>query len=290
MRELQELARSLLAEDKVQVVIGWEEGPRGARPVFVTGPDDCDRLLFDHRCVHNLATYLSPRRSLVRALGRPAVVLKGCDARAAAGLIREHQVEREGVVLIGVRCGGVVRDACAGVELSTETVADRCSGCQSRTPGLADALVGPELPAPPLSSHRRDRVAEIDAMSPDQRWDYWQQELSRCVRCHACRQVCPMCHCQRCVADKSEPQWLEVSPHGRSNLAWHLVRALHQAGRCADCGECERACPVDIPLGLIQHKVASVIADSFDYRAGDDPAVPAPIGDFRTDDNQDFYL
>jgi ferredoxin len=289
MKELQELTRALLAEKMVQVVIGWEEGPRGVRPVFVTRLDDCERLIFDHRCVHNLATYLSPRRSLIQDLGPPAVVIKGCDARSVAGLIREQQIEREGVVLIGVRCGGVTGSNDSR-ELTAETVADRCGDCDSREPGLADHLVGPQLPAPPRPDRRRQRVAEIDAMSPTQRWDYWQQELSRCVRCHACRQVCPMCHCERCVADKSEPQWIEVSPHGRGNLAWHLVRALHQAGRCADCGECERACPVDIPLGLIQHKVALVVADSFGYRAGDDPTAPAPIGDFRVDDNQDFYL
>jgi ferredoxin len=290
MRELQELARSLLAEEKVQVVIGWEEGPRGARPVFITRPDDCERLLFDHRCVHNLATYLSPRRSLVRRLGRPAVVIKGCDARAVAGLIREHQLERDQVVLIGVRCGGVVSGACGNTELTGESLADRCGDCESRMPSLADCVVGPEQPAPPRSDRRSRRVAEIDAMSPDQRWQLWQQEVSRCVRCHACRQVCPLCHCERCVADKSEPQWIEGSPHGRGNLAWHMVRAMHQAGRCADCGECERACPVDIPLGLIQYKVASVVAENFGYWASDDPTVPAPIGDFRVDDNQDFYL
>jgi ferredoxin len=290
MKELQELARSLLAEGTVQVVIGWEQGPRGVRPAFVTSPDDCQRLLFDARCVHNLAVYLSPRRDLVRELGRPAVVVKGCDARAVAGLIRESQLARDQVVLIGVRCGGVSEAATGDAGLSAETVAARCSACTSRTPQLADHVVGPELPPPPESRRREQQLAAIAAMTPEQRWSYWQEHLSTCLRCHACRQICPMCFCERCLADKTRPRWIEPSPHARGNLAWHLVRALHLAGRCVGCGECERACPVDIPLGLIQSKVAGIVAEHFGYRACDDPEVPAPIGDYRLDDREDFIL
>lgn len=106
MRELQELARDLLANGTVKVVIGYQEGPRGPRPAFITRPEGTGTLVFDHRCVHNLATYLNPRRSQVAHLGRPAVVVKGCDLKAAAAMVRETQFKREDVVLIGVRSGG----------------------------------------------------------------------------------------------------------------------------------------------------------------------------------------
>ena len=99
-----------------------------------------------------------------------------------------------------------------------------------------------------------------------------------------------MCFCERCVADKTQPQWIESSPHPRGNLAWHVTRALHQAGRCVDCGECQRACPADIPLGLLNRKLARVVAERFDYRPTDDPSVAAPIGAFRKDDAQEFIL
>ena len=62
MKELQDLARKLLGEGKVKVVIGYEEGPRGVRAAFVTAPEQADKLIFDTRCVHNLAAYLNPRR------------------------------------------------------------------------------------------------------------------------------------------------------------------------------------------------------------------------------------
>jgi Fe-S oxidoreductase len=99
-----------------------------------------------------------------------------------------------------------------------------------------------------------------------------------------------MCFCERCVADKTVPQWIESSPTGRANLAWHLTRALHQAGRCCDCGECERACPADIPLGLLNRKLAQVVEERYEFRATDDPEVPAPVGSYKLNDTQEFIL
>ena len=92
MQELRELARRLLQEKRVDAIIGYENDRRGVRPTFVTEAAECERLIFDHRCVHNLATYLSPRRTDVAALGRLAAVTKPCDACAVAGLIRESQL------------------------------------------------------------------------------------------------------------------------------------------------------------------------------------------------------
>ncbi len=290
MKELRDIARQLLTDGTVKVVIGWEEGPRGVRPAFLTDPAHADRLVFDDRCVQNLASYLSPRRSLVTRLGRAAVVVKGCDARAVAGLIRETQLKREDVVVIGVRCAGVKADAAVAGPLTADNVADRCRGCEAHEPHLFDHLVGPAVTGIPGPSRRDARIAELEAQPADRRWAYWTEELSKCVRCHACRQVCPMCFCDRCMADKTRPQWLESSPHARGNLAWHIARAMHQAGRCVDCGECERACPVDIPLNLLTRKVAAVVAERFDSRPTDDPAVPAPIGAWRADDPQEFIL
>ena len=290
MKELQELARTLLSSGAVGVVIGWEEGPRGARPTFVTDAADAGRLVFDHRCSHNLASYLSPRRPHTARLGKAAIVVKGCDARAVAGLMRETQVKREDVVIIGVRCGGVAADPAGAGPLTAETVAERCPGCAVREPHLADHIVGEARPEPPGAPTRDARIAELEAMSAPERWAFWQGELARCVRCNACREVCPMCFCERCVGDKTQPQWLESSPHPRGNFAWHVTRALHQAGRCADCGECARACPAGIPLGLLNRKIAGIVADRFDYRATDDPSVPAPIGAFSMSDRQEFIL
>jgi ferredoxin len=125
-------------------------------------------------------------------------------------------------------------------------------------------------------------------MNYSERLSFWNSQFSECTRCHACRQVCPMCFCERCIADKTQPAWIESSPHSRGNFSWQLTRALHLAGRCVDCGECERACPSDIPLGLLNRKVARIVADRYEYTVTDDPAKEAPIGSFRLDDEQEF--
>jgi formate dehydrogenase (coenzyme F420) beta subunit len=257
-------------------------------PAFVTEVADCDRLVFDHRCVHNLAAYLSPRRTHVAALGRLGVVIKTCDAKAVAGLIRENQIKREDVVLIGVRCGGVVGNPADSDPLNSGNVAQRCIGCEKREPALFDHLVGEPKPVPEGEAQREARISEIEAKNPEERLKLWTELLAGCTRCHACRQVCPMCFCERCIADKTQPSWIETSPHSRGNLAWHVTRALHLAGRCVDCGECERACPAHIPLGLLNRKAAGIVAARYEYVVTDDPAKPTPIGAYRLDDEQEF--
>ena len=288
MQELRDLARKLFQERKIDALLGYECDRRGVRPAFVKAADECDRLIFDQRCVHNLAAYLSPRRSHVVALGRLAVVIKSCDARAVAGLISENQLKREDVVLIGVRCGGVVLNPDEPGELESRNTAPRCVGCEQREPALADHIVGEPKTAPAGNQDRDARLSEIESMNLDERLGLWVDLLSRCTRCHACRQVCPMCFCERCVADKTLPAWIESSPHSRGNFAWHLTRALHLAGRCVDCGECERACPAEIPLGLLNRKAARIVSARYGYTVTDDPSKPAPIGTYRLDDGQEF--
>lgn len=290
MKALQDLARQLLEAGDVKVVIGYEAGRRGVRAAFVSDPADVERLIFDARCVHNLATYLNPRRGHVKRLGRAAVVVKGCDARAVAGLLREQQIDRADFVLIGVRCGGVFDTPEVSGELSADSIAPRCHGCTVREPRLPEHVVGELPPAPPVGRDLDTEVTRLMAMSAAERLAFWNLELTKCVRCYACRQVCPLCVCERCIVDKTQPRWIEPSAHTRGNLAWHLTRAQHLAGRCSGCSECERACPEGIPIHLFNHFLAGAVRDAFDHAVCDDPDVPAPVGAFRKDDAEEFIV
>jgi ferredoxin len=159
---------------------------------------------------------------------------------------------------------------------------------------VLNAAQGEEIPTP-LRELAADALAidaklELDLAQLDleERSAFWTEQFSKCVRCYACRQVCPLCVCERCVAEKSRPQWIEASPHARGNLSWNITRALHLAGRCVDCGECERFCPVGIPLSLVNRKLQQIVAERYDYTVSDDPENAAPIGDYRLDDQQEF--
>jgi formate dehydrogenase (coenzyme F420) beta subunit len=125
-------------------------------------------------------------------------------------------------------------------------------------------------------------------MSPAERWEYWKEQFSKCIKCYACRQVCPFCFCEQCLCDRNRPQMVEQTPRPAGNTAWHLVRAMHLAGRCAGCGECERVCPMDIPLNLLNRKMAKELKELFNSEAGFEVRDKGPLNSYDEHDDQSF--
>jgi coenzyme F420-reducing hydrogenase delta subunit/ferredoxin len=245
-------ARESLESGKVQVVIGY--GERG--PVFITKADETERLQWNERSTANLTLYL--KRKEVRALGRAAIVVKACDERALVLLEKESQLAPGDVEVIRVECAGLGQPKCA----------------------TCDRVAAPQ-----------DRYIALNALkqkSPDERLAFWTAEFDRCLKCYACRQVCPLCYCERCLADKNRPQAIDSSPHRMGNFAWHIARAMHLAGRCVGCDECTRACPVGIDLRLLNLTLAEAAEKQFNYRAGVDPAAEPLIGCYSLTDQEEF--
>jgi Fe-S oxidoreductase len=131
-------------------------------------------------------------------------------------------------------------------------------------------------------------VDELLAAAPEDRMAFWSAEFDRCVRCYACRQACPLCYCPQCIADKNRPQEIDSSPTVQGNYAWHVARAFHLAGRCVGCGECSRACPAAIPLGLLNTVLARAAVKEFGYRSGAERGVEPLVGRYRLDDREEF--
>lgn len=184
-----------------------------------------------------------------------------------------------------------------------EVLPERCRNCKSRGHVAFDELIrengemeicggsGPESnESEPEKTEdkndegrgRFDEVKRLEKMTADGRYAFWQNELSRCIRCNACRDVCPACTCEKCVFDNpaSGVENKAASTPFEEKL-FHIIRAFHVAGRCTDCGECSRVCPQRIPLHLLNRKFIKDI-DGFygEYRAGETVGSRAPLTDF----------
>ena len=284
-------AVKLLEAGSVTAVIGYLPGRRKgtASPAVVTDPEQAAKLIFSPACVNNLSLYLTKAKKGVLKKGRIAIVAKGCDMRALAGLIGESQIKRDDLVIIGVACAGVHGPGSDRTALmDEESIAQKCRECTVHLPEGADLVLGtlPELPV--LEPNEARDLARIEAMTPAQRWAFWKAHFARCIRCLACRQVCPFCYCEQCLCDKNRPQAVEQSPRPAGNTAWHLVRAMHLAGRCGGCAECERVCPMDIPLNLLNRRMAKELKELYDYEAGLAPQEKGPLNQYREDDDQSF--
>ena len=261
--QIQDQARQLLESGQVDCVIGYEAAPRGgARPVFIRDPAEADRLIWSADCIHNLVTYLHDHKHPRRRGEEPprmAVVVKPCDSRAVNVLLAEQQIKRERVFVIGVTCEGT-QDA-------EGKKAARCVRCVDRVPVVYDVLLGEPPEVTPVETDYAD-LARVEEMSPAERMSFWLREFDRCIRCYACRQVCPGCYCTTCMFERDDGLWVDMGIELPQKHVFHLGRALHLAGRCVECNECERVCPMGLPLSLLNRRLVQEVDALYKHRAG----------------------
>ena len=272
-------APELLSLGEVSCVVGHEQSPKGRiRPTFVYKESQADRMVWNQACNHNLVVYLREMVASTRrqdAPDRVAVVARPCDVRALNVLIHEDQLHRDQVFVIGVTCPGMLDDA--------GTVQDHCERCKERVPVFYDALVG-EPPQLGVNEEPWADVRELEALEPTERLAFWTREFDRCIRCYACRQACPGCYCYECLAEQVDPAWVSIAHRIPEKAFFHIMRAYHLAGRCVECHACDQACPMHIPLSLLNRKIAKDVEALFGYVAGGDPGIPPPLATFQTDE------
>lgn len=276
-------ARELLEDGNVDCVIGYEVGSRGwTRPVFAYQPEDADRLVWNQDCTHNLTTYLKDKlatdsRHPEAEKPRVAVVTKPCDSKAVHVLMAENQIEREQVHVIGVACDGIADSRKQKADNGQPVLQDRCIRCEQRLPVVYDTLIGdPETSAVSQTSEVWDDLAHLDTLPPPERMEFWLSQFDRCIRCYACRQACSMCNCPTCLYERDDSLWVGMNIELNEKRTFHLGRAYHLAGRCIGCDECQRACPMDIPISLLNIKLAQEMQTHYNFQAGMAP-VPSPV-------------
>ncbi|MFC1461285.1 4Fe-4S dicluster domain-containing protein [Verrucomicrobiota bacterium] len=133
-----------------------------------------------------------------------------------------------------------------------------------------------------------EKIKEFEAKSPDERWQYFLGEISKCIRCYACRQACPNCYCKSCFADQTKPRWIGPSDEISDIMTYHTGRIFHQAGRCVECDACVRACPMGIDLRIFTRKLGKDVKELFEYVPGMTEDELLPLCTFKQDDSEDF--
>jgi len=323
-KQLKEEVKKVVSRDDVKYVIGYEKGTYGFRvsPSFAHVPDDADKFIFSPLCVNNLAVFSILEEKLPLPKGEEedarkiGIIVKGCDSRAIVQIVQEKGIRREDVVLLGVPCTGVIDpekieakfpNQIENVEVAEkgenfvceidgkihtipkdELLLDKCKSCEYPNPVIYDILLGEEVKK--AKEENYELVKEFEEKSLAEKWEYWEKQFERCIRCYACRNVCPMCYCKECIADQLSPQWIRRSVNLSENTIWNIMRAYHLAGRCIGCGECERACPMDIPLTKLNKKLEKDIKEMFKYIAGMDTDGEPLLAAFKPDDPEEFIL
>jgi len=294
--KIKQIAKSLFAKGQVNIFMGWQEGDFTfqPRPFFARSEQDTEQLIFNDYCIYNLSNALLKFRDGHEKIG---LLVKGCDSRGIVRLLEDLQIKRERLYIVGVCCPGMKDPLQAMRNRSRinpgdqhEELAAKCQGCLQPNPIIFDERIGSEQ-APRVQGERFAKVKEIEALSPDERYQFFEEILSKCIRCYGCRQACVACDCRTCIFDETKPQWVGRETSTSDNFMYHLVKALHMAGRCIECGECERVCPVNIPLMLINQKLIKDVNNFYGpYEAGMEYVEGAkpPLSVYKENDPDDF--
>ena len=310
MNEAKAKAIELLEKGEVSRVIGWKEGDfcYDCSPATFT-KENINEFVYTEFCGANLSKYLIEES---KKEGKILVFLKPCDTYSFNQLIQEHRINRENVYVVGIECqgkvdierikafgiDGVLGAKADGDKLIVDTLygektidkadvmLEKCLSCKGKKHVVYDELIGKEIDEAPKA--RFDTVAQLEAMTEEQRFAFWQKELSKCIRCNACRNVCPACSCTNCVFDNPNSNIaMKSNANEFEEKLFHIIRAWHVAGRCTDCGECSRVCPQSIPLHLINRKFIKDMNEFYgEYQAGADTETKAPLNSYKTEDRE----
>jgi len=270
--KLIQMCKKLLEDGTVSNVIGFKAGGETglSLPHIFSSPEDADKLVWNDRCVPMLTGYLN------EASGKTAIIAKPCDARAVISLIKENQLKRDDVHIVGLTCECMTGND--GKPLPA------CLDCSVHTPPVYDVLVGE--PVGGISDQARNN----EKQAIDESIERFSSEMEKCILCYSCRQSCYGCYCKTCFMERGEPDWQTASPDKGAKMLYHLGRSTHLSGRCVECGACENACASGVNIRYLIQAITDFIEDTYDYQTGMDMDTEPAMLTYKTDDPETGFL
>jgi len=247
-QKIREHIERLLMEGKIKGFLGLREENGHILPFLFCDPKELVHLSLGDRRKPGDARYPLNQILIRLVIEYPeevfGVLIRGCDERGLTELFKWKQLPEERVIPVGLGCPDELAKACE---------------CEKPFPdGLIEGPEGEGVDS--------QKVARIHQMDMEDRFKLWGKEFDKCIKCLGCRNICPMCFCKECTLE--EAALIDTGEIPPANPSFHLVRAMHMAGRCIDCGLCEEACPADIPLRTLYKKVADIVCEEFGYKTG----------------------
>jgi len=310
-----EIAYKDLSTGKVDRVIGFAKGDfiYESNPTFISDIDELDALVWDSFCVNNLSKYLINELKDVKKIG---IFLKGCDSLGFNQLVQDNKVDSDNVLVYGVPCEGMVdpnklkKDnllkGLIDIKRSGEKILlitkqgdkelkakeyeyDKCINCKHPNPVVYSELLGDYITRNNNVVDDFQEIKEIEAMNSEERFDYWSKQFSKCIRCYACRNICPVCSCDKCIFENYEPGISGKGKVDSEDQFFHIIRAYHVAGRCVDCGECSRVCPEGISIDKLNRKIIKDITEIYgEYDAGLNTSKSSVLVNYELEDFDPF--
>jgi formate dehydrogenase subunit beta len=119
--------------------------------------------------------------------------------------------------------------------------------------------------------------------------------FGKCISCHGCMRVCPICYCTLCEFESSDVEYKpsnydsELNKRGAirvppGTVYFHLGRMIHMGISCVACGACDDVCPVDIPVSMIFKRVGESVQKMFEYIPGKDVEEKIPLTTFEKEE------
>ncbi len=244
--------RALVEEKVLELdgVVGLRQTDLGVAPYLFQQGDDLTKLVLEPR--YPMAQVASQLQKRFRE-ANIGIVARGCDTRALFEMAKRFQINPEKLFILGVSC--------------TADQAEICF-CADPAPNTKNWPRAEILGEPVPGAQPNPMVYEHENLSTEERWKFWQQQFSKCIKCYGCRDICPVCFCEACALE--DPMWVEPGLLVPDFPTFHLIKAMHMTTRCIACRQCELACPADIPLTVLYDLIRKDVADLIGYVPGAD--------------------